>query len=126
MSKRKKDEETETSKPFFARYLEGQQTEASHAKVGGSRNLSYKKASPIQTLKAPSDSDELLYLPHYQTLADIPIKYRDAKLQTLKYPSDRDEQVYNAEYIAKADVPKGNAMAKAGTLKLKKSTLKKK
>jgi hypothetical protein len=127
MSKRKKDEETETSKPFFARYLEGQHTEASEAKVGGSRSLSYKKASPAQTMKAPSDSDELLYCPYYQTLADIPEKYQDAKLMTLKYPSDRDEWVFNAEYTSKAQVPKGNVTAKEGTVKLKKSsTLKKK
>ena len=127
MSKKKKYEETGTSKPFFARYLEGQDTEAS-AKVGGSRNLSYKKASaaPV-TLKAPSDNDELLYCPYYLTKADIPEKFRDAKLMTLKYPSDRDEWVFNAEYTTKADVPKGNVMAKAGTLKLKKENkLKKK
>lgn len=128
MSRKKKDEETGTSKPFFARYLEGQDTEASHARVGGSRSLSYKKAAaaPV-TMKAPSDSDELLYCPYYLTKADIPVKYRDAKLMTLKYPSDRDEWVFNAEYTSKAEVPKGNVAAKAGTLKLKKqSTLKKK
>ena len=124
MSKKKKQNETGTAKPFFARYLEGQGTEAS-AKVGGNRSLSYKKAaSPAQTMKAPSDSDELLYAPYYQTLADIPEKYRDAKLMTLKYPSDRDEWVYNAEYTTKAQVPKGKVTAKAGTLTLKKQSKK--
>lgn len=129
MSRKKRDEETGTSKPFFARYLEGQDTEASDARVGGSRTLEYKKAGPpLQTLKFPSDGDELHYCPYYPTLADIPEKHRDAKLMTLKYPSDRDEWVFNAEYTSKAQVPKGNvAAASKGTVKLKKqSGLKKK
>lgn len=126
---RKKREETGTSKPFFARYLEGQDTEASSAKVGGSSGLSYKKATaaPV-TMKAPSDKDELHYCPYYPTKAEIPEKYQDAKLMTLKYPSDRDEWIFNAEYTSKAQVPKGNvAPAKQGTVTLKKvSTAKKK
>ena len=121
MSKQKKQEEAGNAKPFFARYLEGQDPETSSAKVGGSRSLSYKKAAagPV-TMKAPSDKDELVYLPHYLTKDDIPEKLRDARLMTLKYPSDRDEYVYNAEYISKADVPKANVAAKEGTFKLKK------
>lgn len=129
MSKKKKQEETGNAKPFFARYLEGQDPEKSSAKVGGSRSVGQKKmhdllmskaaAGPV-TMKAPSDKDELVYLPHYLTKDDIPEKFRDAKLMTLKYPSDRDEYAYNAEYISKAAVPKANAAAKEGTYKLKK------
>ena len=127
MSRKKKDEETGTSKPFFARYLEGQDTGASSAKVGGSRNLSYKKAAGAVTLKAPSDNDELRFCPYYPTKAEIPEKFRDAKLMTLKYPSDRDEWIFNAEYTSKAQVPKGDvAPAKEGTLKLKKRSTAKK
>lgn len=139
MSKKKKDEETGTAKPFFARYLEGQDTEASSAKVVGSSSLGNfavdkkmhdimaKAAAGPVTMKAPSDNDELHYCPYYPTKADIPEKYRDAKLMTLKYPSDSDEWVFNAEYTSKAQVPKGNVAAKEGTVKLKKRrTLKKK
>jgi hypothetical protein len=43
MSKKKKQEETGNAKPFFARYLEGQDPDTASAKVGGSRSLSYKK-----------------------------------------------------------------------------------
>jgi Serine endopeptidase inhibitors len=129
MSRKKKDEEAGSSKPFFARYLEGQDTEASSAKVGGNRSLSYKKASatPV-TMKAPSDNDELLYCPYYPTEAAVPEKYRGPKLVTLKYPSDNDEWVFNAEYISKAAVPKAAATLKEGTVKLKKrsTSLKKK
>ena len=130
MSRKKKDEEAGPSKPFFARYLEGQDTDASSAKVGERGSIGYKKASatPV-TMKAPSDNDELLYCPYYPTETDVPEKYRGPKLVTLKYPSDNDEWVYKAEYVSKAAVPKGNVgAAKEGTLKLKKrsTSLKKK
>ncbi len=120
MSKKKKQKETGNAKPFFARYLEGQDPETGSAKVGGSRSLSYKKAAGAVTMKAPSDSDELIYCPYYLTKNDIPEKLRDAKLMTLKYPSDRDEYVFSAEYTTKAEVPKANVAAKEGTFKLKK------
>ena len=56
-----KNETKSTKKPFFARYLEGQELEAV---TGGT------KSKP--TMKYPSDTDE-------------------APTQTLRYPSDSDE-----------------------------------
>ena len=127
MSRKKKVNVAETgpSKPFFARYLEGQDTEvARSAKVGERPRLGYKKAAKalpsLQTLKFPSDSDELHYCPYYLSKADVPKTAGGARLQTLKYPSDRDEDIYFAEYLSKADVPKGKATAKGGSVVLKK------
>ena len=73
------------TKPFFARYLEGQEGSeaATSAKVGGRNNLAHKRV-----VKPP--------------------------IQTLKFPSDSDEHKYVASYAAKADVPKGKAKPKAG------------
>ena len=112
-----------TSKPFFARYLEGQEggTESS-AEIGGRKSLAYKKTirAPLQTLKFPSDSDELHYKPYYRSAADVP-KKPGGGLVTLKFPSDNDEDTYHAQYISKADVPKGKAAAKGGKIVLKKA-----
>ncbi|HEV2883704.1 MAG TPA: microviridin/marinostatin family tricyclic proteinase inhibitor [Pyrinomonadaceae bacterium] len=122
MSRKKKDEAAGTSKPFFARYLEGQDTEASSAKVGERGSLGYKKAPPpLQTRKFPSDSDELHYYPYYPTKDDVP-KKPGGGVVTLKFPSDGDEDVYHASYTSKAAVPKGNVKAKGGTVTLKKAT----
>jgi hypothetical protein len=100
------------TKPFFARYLEGQQGSeaATSAKVGGRNNLAHKRVvkPPIQTLKFPSDGDELHYYPYY------PKKPSGGGFVTLKFPSDSDEHKYVASYAAKADVPKGKAKPKAG------------
>jgi len=132
MSKKAKPETTATSKPFFARYLEGQETEITSARVGGRSGLALKKAAkaakkpsaPLQTLKFPSDSDELHYYPYYPSKADVP-KTPGGGIVTLKFPSDSDEDVYHAEYASKTAVPKGTVKAKGGTVTLKKkSTLK--
>jgi hypothetical protein len=134
MSKKTKTETTATSKPFFARYLEGQETDAASARVGGRSGLALKKAAkavkkpaaPLQTLKFPSDSDELHYYPYYPSKAEVP-KTPGGGVVTLKFPSDKDEDVYHAEYASKTAVPKGAVKAKGGTVTLKKtSTLKRK
>jgi hypothetical protein len=130
MSKKAKPETTATSKPFFARYLEGQETEAASARVGGRSSLALKKAAkvakkapsaPLQTLKFPSDSDELHYYPYYPSKADVP-KTPGGGVVTLKFPSDSDEDVYHAQYTSKTAVPKGAVKAKGGTVTLKKKT----
>jgi hypothetical protein len=67
--------------PFFARFLEGQETGRTldAAKPGANR----------ETLKYPSDRDEW---PDYTGAS-----HEAARIQTLKYPSDRDEVPdYNA------------------------------
>lgn len=117
-----------TSTPFFARYLEGQEGSGaeSSAEIGGGQSLAYKKAikkpirPPLQTLKFPSDSDELHYKPYYRSAADVP-KGPVGGFVTLKFPSDNDEDTYHAQYISKADVPKGKASPKGGKILLKKA-----
>ena len=75
MSKKKQGaSQVEASTPFFARFLEGQE-EKSDARVEGRRSAAYKKAvakKPVQTLKFPSDSDELQLCPYYLSAADVP------------------------------------------------------
>jgi hypothetical protein len=118
--------------PFFARYLEGQDDGATDgsAKVGGRSSVGYKKAKakagpaiPIQTLKFPSDSDELHYFPYYPSAEYVPLPPgKKPKIVTLKFPSDSDEGGgYIAQYIAKEDVPKGKAAPKSGKVHLKKA-----
>jgi hypothetical protein len=129
MSKRKRLDVTEaaTSKPFFARYLEGQGREESSAIVEGRKNIAHKRAikpPPLQTLKFPSDGDELHYCPYYTSKADVP-KQPGGGLMTLKFPSDRDEDIYYAEYTSIAAAPKGKFKAKGGTVNLKKKKQKK-
>jgi serine endopeptidase inhibitor I10-like protein len=126
MSRKNRPEKKSDSKPFFARYLEGQPTEGS-AEVAGGAGLGFKKAirPPIQTLKFPSDGDELHYCPYYASTVDVPDKYKGSGLVTLKYPSDRDEDIYLAEYLTKAAAPKGAVKAKGGAVKLKKRPAKK-
>lgn len=128
MSKKGKPENAATSEPFFARYLEGQETES--ARIGGRGSLALKKAAkaarkvapaPLQTLKFPSDSDELHYYPYYPSKDYVP-KTPGGGVVTLKYPSDNDEDVYHAQYISKAAAPKGTVKAKGGTVTLKKAT----
>ena len=67
--------------PFFARFLEGQDTERQ-------ANASEPKANR-ETLKYPSDRDEW---PDYAGASNDA-----ARIQTLKYPSDRDEDPYHAD-----------------------------
>lgn len=134
MSKKK----SAVSTPFFARYLEGQ--DASSAEVRSARGSAYAKAkakkkaatkaAPILvTLKFPSDSDEVTYVPYYLGSKYVPVKYR-GPIVTLKYPSDSDEYGYVASYLTKADVPKaavkGAVKAAGGKIQLKKTSLKKK
>lgn len=134
MSKKKPGAAPATATPFFARYLEGQHDAESvgSAKVGRRTSHGYvkakakAKAAPIQTLKFPSDSDELHYFPYYPSKEYVPIppgkKY---KIVTLKYPSDNDEGGgYVAQYITKAAVPKkatATASLKEGKVQLKKA-----
>ena len=134
MSK-KKSAASAVSTPFFARYLEGQV--ASSAEVRSARGSAYAKAkakkkaataTPIKvTLKFPSDSDEVTYVPYYQGPKYVPPKYRGPVI-TLKYPSDSDEYGYVASYLTKADVPKaavtGAVKAASGKIVLKKKPLK--
>lgn len=113
-----------TSEPFFARYLEGQESGTqSSAEVGERKSLAYKKAikaPPLMSLKYPSDKDEVDYMPYYRSKADVP-KTPGRGAVTLKFPSDSDEDIYHAEYISKADVPKGKAIKKGASIKLKKA-----
>ncbi|HEY9404264.1 MAG TPA: microviridin/marinostatin family tricyclic proteinase inhibitor [Pyrinomonadaceae bacterium] len=67
--------------PFFARFLEGQETERQ-------LNASEPKANR-GTLKYPSDRDEV---PEFAGSSNDA-----ARIQTLKYPSDRDEEPYHAD-----------------------------
>ncbi|MFY9621073.1 MAG: microviridin/marinostatin family tricyclic proteinase inhibitor [Pyrinomonadaceae bacterium] len=117
----KKDKSSATT-PFFARYLEGQSaSDQPSAEIRSGKSIGYVKAGakpPLQTLKFPSDSDELNYVPCYRSAKDIPEKYRE-KLVTLKFPSDSDEHKYEATYVAKADVPKGKPKS-GGKVQLKK------
>ena len=106
---------TADSTPFFVRYLEGQSDGeiVGSAEIRTGKNVGYKKVAakagtPIQTLKFPSDGDELHYYPYY------PKKPSGGGFVTLKFPSDSDEHKYVATYAAKADVPKGKAKPKAG------------
>lgn len=119
----KKDKSSATT-PFFARYLEGQfASDQPSAELRSGKSIGYVKAKagtkpPLQTLKYPSDNDELAYVPYYRTVKDIPVKYRE-KIVTLKFPSDSDEQSYDAMYVAKADVPKSTPKS-GGKVQLKK------
>jgi Serine endopeptidase inhibitors len=116
MSKKKPGAAASTSTPFFARYLEGQHDAeaADSAKVRGRSGVGYAKAKakaapiPIQTLKFPSDSDELHYFPYYPSKEYVPLPPgKKPKIITLKFPSDSDEGGgYIAQYITKAAVPK--------------------
>jgi len=118
MSRKKKQDAASPadSTPFFVRYLEGQ--EAGSARIAGRQSLGYKKAAtktgPIQTLKFPSDGDELHYYPYYPSKNDLPQKPSGGGFVTLKFPSDSDEHKYVASYVAKTDVPKGKAKPKGG------------
>ena len=132
MSK-KKSAASPVSTPFFARYLEGQVTSSAEVRTarGGAYAKAKKKAAtvtPIKvTLKFPSDSDEVTYVPYYQGPKYVPPKYRGPNM-TLKYPSDSDEYGYIASYLTKADVPKaavaGAVKAASGKIQLKKKPLK--
>ena len=116
MSRKKKQDVASpaASTPFFVRYLEGQSDSEAEgsARIARRQSLGYKKAAtktgPIQTLKFPSDGDELHYYPYY------PKKPSGGGFVTLKFPSDSDEHKYVATYAAKADVPKGKAKPKTG------------
>lgn len=127
MSRRKKPDAVPagSSMPFFARYLEGQEDSeaAGSARVESRNDIAYRKAKggPFQTLKFPSDSDELHYYPYYLSAAAVP-KEAGAKpgVVTLKFPSDTDEQPWYCEYISAADVPKGNVKPKPAKVHLKK------
>lgn len=122
----------DNSTPFFARYLEGQEEveAARSAKVEGRKGIAYKKAEAAiakQTLKYPSDRDELEYRPYYANAADVPKEARGAsgRLTTLKFPSDRDEDSHYAHYVEASDVPTGSAKPKATVnLRLKKRNVK--
>jgi hypothetical protein len=128
----------ETATPFFARYLEGQDAEAKvgegrnqpaftykenargSTKKGGAKAAGAKSGAkaagakaaakpPIQTMKYPSDSDELVFYAYHAEAAEA----KAASRQTLKYPSDNDEdRAYFAVYADAADAPK-SATAKA-------------
>ena len=129
------------STPFFARYLEGQgssgQAQAevrsssggAYAKAKAKKKAATKAAPNLVTLKFPSDSDEVTYVPYYQGPKYIPVKYREP-IVTLKYPSDSDEYGYVASYLTRADVPKaavtGAVKAAGGKIQLKKAAGKKK
>ena len=119
----KKDKSSATT-PFFARYLEGQfASDQPSAELRSGQSIGYVKAKAaakptLQTLKYPSDNDELAYVPYYRSVKDIPVKYRE-KIVTLKFPSDSDEHKYEATYVTKADVPKGAPKA-GGKVQLKK------
>ena len=113
MKNRKKSAPAE-ARPFFARYLEGQEPDA-EAKVEGGRsrsNFTYKeateksgeKSAKAVTMKYPSDNDEYVYYPYHPQAAEQQAK---APRHTLKYPSDSDEDgPYYALYQDEADVPK--------------------
>ena len=122
MSRREKREHNST--PFFARYLEGQE-----ARVEGRKDIAYKKApgTVVQTLKFPSDRDELEYRPYYLKAEDVPAAMRGpGRVVTLKFPSDNDEDTCIANYANAADVPAGGAKSKGtASVRLKKKTVKK-
>ena len=120
---------SETATPFFARYLEGQDAEAEVREGRGQSKFTYKeearstkggakkksgakkgaaagaKASPpMQTLKYPSDRDEIVFYAYHAEAAEATT--RGAR-QTLKYPSDGDEdRAYYATYADAAEAPK--------------------
>ena len=81
MSENKPEELNSQAVPFFARFLEGQNFEdlsdkESEGIGGGSCDLTSKKKDAIaQTLKFPSDQEDL----------------------TRKYPSDSDEKVFTTQ-----------------------------
>ncbi len=61
----------------------------------------------MQTLKYPSDRDEIVYYAYHAKAAESPT--RGAR-QTLKYPSDGDEdRGYYASYADAAEAPKSEA-----------------
>lgn len=64
------------SLPFFARFLEGQNSEDSILQAAPERQL---------TLKYPSDRDE------WEPFNDSTLQAAPERRMTLKYPSDRDE-----------------------------------
>lgn len=64
--------------PFFARFLEGQNKEASTLQAAPEKQL---------TLKYPSDRDE------WEGFNDNTLEAAAEKRMTLKYPSDRDEDI---------------------------------
>ena len=128
MKRKERQDAAGNSAPFFARYLEGQ--EAASARVEGRKGIAYKKAEaaiPKQTLKYPSDRDELEYRPFYVSAADVPKEARGAsgRVTTLKFPSDSDEDSHYAHYADASDVPTGNAKPKATVnVRLKKRNVK--
>jgi hypothetical protein len=120
--KKKSDaEQTGSSTPFFARYLEGQDSKTiGSAKVGGRAGIAQKDAKAAkQSWKYPSDRDEVDWFPYYPSAADVP-KEPGSKLVTLKYPSDSDEETWLAEYLSAEDVPAKNIKTKAAKVQLKK------
>jgi hypothetical protein len=85
---------TSPSTPFFARFLEDQRGDAG-----------VKAAASFQTLKYPSDRDEIedVYSPINAQAA--PTEAAPSRM-TLKYPSDRDEiEPYVAPYGNAAGAP---------------------
>lgn len=113
--------------PFFSRYLEGQESLEPKASVRivGPKQLAYKqsKSAPLQTLKFPSDQDELNFCFHYGSKEEVPAEYGGGgKVVTLKFPSDNDEDFWQAEYVDQADIPRGRRVKpKEAKVNLKKA-----
>jgi hypothetical protein len=115
-----------TATPFFARYLEGQDAEAKVSEGRNQAGFTYKEDArstkksgaksaaapgnakakpPLQTLKYPSDRDELVFYAYHAEAAEAS-PARGARV-TLKYPSDNDEdRGYYAVYADAKDAPK--------------------
>ena len=113
--------------PFFARYLEGQESldPDRSVRLVGQKQLAYKQnpSSTLQTRKFPSDQDELDFCPYYGSKEEVPAEYGGGgKVVTLKFPSDSDEEFWQAEYIEQADIPRGQRVKPKETkVKLKKA-----
>ena len=87
------------------------------------------KARPLQTLKYPSDNDEIVLYPYKVEAIELtqgpratkkyPSDLDEVDAVTLKYPSDNDEVGYYPTYTSRADVPKGaTAKPKEGRIQL--------
>jgi hypothetical protein len=101
--------QSKLQKPFFARYLEGQDEQEARATAEisshrGQAQARTRSTTVKTTMKYPSDNDELVFYPYYTE----EIAGNTANIaSTNKYPSDGDDDspLY-AFYLDAQDVPK--------------------
>jgi hypothetical protein len=80
--------------------------------ASASKNTAAAKAAPVQTLKYPSDGDELVLYPYH--LEAVNVKDTQRRPVTLKFPSDNDEgDAYYAVYADAGEAPKATAKTAA-------------